>query len=173
MKRSRMLKRIGLATALTVLLAVSPASALRAGAAETFNAVFQESFVGFSMPASCPTGLVHLNGTGIATYLGNATEDVWGCTVPMPGTLCHSITDTRTLSADDGSGTLEMTGVGISCPIPGTQPQVEFANFTWSVTGATGTMIGATGSGTEAATFATGPAGFVLVHYSGTLSFNQ
>src|SRR5579859_3443404 len=92
MKRSRILKRVGLAIALTVLLAVSPASALRAGAAETFNAVFQETFVGFSMPASCPTGLVHLNGTGIATYLGNATEDVWGCTVPIPGTLCHSIT---------------------------------------------------------------------------------
>lgn len=173
MKRSSILKRVGLAAALVVLLAASPGSVLRAGAAETFNADFQETFVGFSTSPSCPTGLVHLNGTGAATYLGKAREDVWGCTVPIPGTLCHSITDTRTLSSDDGSGTLDMMGVGIGCPIPSTNPQQFVANFTWSVTGGTGTMTGASGSGANVSTFATGPAGFVLDHYSGALSFNQ
>ena len=104
-------KRIGLvALAAAATLALVPGIA--DGASTTkFHAVFHDTF-----PSSCAPPTVFCGSGSVARY-GRATTVVRATRMaPIPGTRCAEVAGIRTITLDDGSGTLVSSFTGTRCP---------------------------------------------------------
>lgn len=92
-------------------LALVPASA---NAADTtkFHAVFHDSF-----PSSCAPPTVFCGSGSVARY-GRATTVVRSTQMPtpIPGTSCAQVAGIRSITLNDGSGTLVSRFTGTRCP---------------------------------------------------------
>lgn len=130
------------AVTVTALLALVPGSA---GAADTtkFHAVFHDTF-----PSSCAPPTVFCGSGSVARY-GSATTVVRaGRPTPIPGTACANVAGTRSITLDDGSGTLVSSFTGTRCP-RGRKGHVFKITFDSVIDGqaSSGIFAGATGGG--------------------------
>ncbi len=130
---------IGVAVA---LVAAVPASA---ATAQKFHALFHD--VSFQN-TSCTPPIVFC-GSGVIDGFGRATTVVRVTkNVPIQGTACFDVGGIRSMTLDNGTGTLVATFSGIRCPL-GNGGNASTVDFTWTVDGgaSTGVFANATGNG--------------------------
>ncbi len=123
-------------------LIVVPGSADAASTAK-FHAVFHDAF-----PSSCPPPIVFCGRGSVARY-GRATTVVRATRMaPIPGTRCAEVAGTRSITLDDGSGTLVSSFTGTRCP-RGRKGQAFKIDFDSVIDpqASSGIFAGATGGG--------------------------
>jgi hypothetical protein len=160
---------------LAIMTLLAPVAALPLSASAAGNVPFQATLVESVVSAlPCP-GLpsqylcVTVTGRGHATIVGDVTESmtvtVDTSSSPAPGCFSESRTSTLTTSAGDQ---VTQAGPGVDCGIATAHGT---ANDSWTVSGGTGSLAGATGSGTNTASIheKTVPITSVTI-FSGTLT---
>lgn len=128
---------------LIVAGALALAAGTAAGATTTsFHATFHDNG---SLTTCAPTAV--FCGSGVLDGFGPATTEVHPTSV-VPAGDCLIATGTRSITLNDGSGSLAMTFTGTRCPLGG-QGGGDRARilFGWTIVSGTGTLTGATGSG--------------------------
>lgn len=150
-KRGHMnlLRRLAIAGSVVgVLLGAATASAAPA------TANFQATFV--DIYSQCPIGPpVVFCGHGAIAGFGQATSTVHltAPPTPIPGTDCLAISAIRTITLDDGSGSLTLDETGTKCPPSDAATNAPGDPFTvaktYTIASSTGVFAGATGSGTD------------------------
>ncbi len=101
---------LGVSVAAAAALMLTPGSA-HAASTTKFHAVFHDAF-----PSSCAPPIVFCGSGSVARY-GSATTVVRASRpTPIPGTACTNVAGTRSITLDDGSGTLVSSFTGTRCP---------------------------------------------------------
>ena len=112
-KMSSAKKRIGVVSlAAAATLALVPGIA-DAASTTKFHAVFHDTF-----PSSCAPPTVFCGSGSVARY-GRATTVVRSTQMPtpIPGTACTRVAGTRSITLDNGSGTLVSSFTGTRCAL--------------------------------------------------------
>ena len=134
---------IGLSTvAAAAALMLVPGSA-HAASTTKFHAVFHDAF-----PSDCAPPIVFCGSGSVARY-GRATTVVRATRMtPIPGTVCADVAGTRSITLDDGSGTLVSSFTGTRCP-RGRKGRVFKISFDSVIDpqASSGIFAGATGGG--------------------------
>ncbi len=146
--------------AFLLILGISPV------AYASHSTPFNGSFSGpFTVAFGKTTATVHFSGEGIASHLGQS--DITGTVTVVLSTLVGTSTDTKITAADGDQ--LFLTTVASE---HFTSASTIALSGTYTITGGTGHLADATGSGTLSGTvFITGPAsGTVSETFSGTIT---
>jgi hypothetical protein len=108
-------------------------------------------------------GFGNVNGYGRAT-----TRVIARQTAPVPGTACFCVSGVRSITLEDGSGTLVSTFTGTRCPLGegGHAFRIEFS-YVIDSEASSGVFAGATGSGTGENTTA---GNMQVVYLNGTIT---
>ena len=103
--------RIGLSTAAAAAALMLVPGSAHAASTTKFHAVFHDAF-----PSSCAPPIVFCGSGSVARY-GRATTVVRSTQMPtpIPGTACTRVAGTRSITLDDGSGTLVSSFTGTRC----------------------------------------------------------
>jgi hypothetical protein len=137
-------------TLIACVLAVSLAFAATASASTTN---FQATFVQIYSTSTCHFPTVFCGSGTIAGYGAATSASLLTSIAPIPGTDCRSLTAVRTITLDDGSGSLALAESGTVCPPDANANTATGGAFTvdktYTVTSGTGVFAGATGSGSD------------------------
>jgi hypothetical protein len=137
---------------LVAALALSAASATSVAAATPpFQATFYQIYS--QCPNNPPTLVFCGEGTVVGYGPATSTAGLTGPLTPIVGTDCFTVHARRTITMDDGSGTLTLAELGTKCP-PSAQANVGGGDpytvaKTYTVSAGTGVFAGATGAGTD------------------------
>jgi hypothetical protein len=137
-------------TLIGAMLALSLAFVATAGAS---TANFQATFVQIYSNSSCHFPTVFC-GSGTVAGFGSATStSLLTSIAPIPGTDCRALTAIRTITLDDGDGSLTLAESGTICP-PNANANTDagdpfIVDKTYTVTGGTGVFTGAIGTGSD------------------------
>jgi hypothetical protein len=132
------------------MLALSLAFAAAAGASTTN---FQAAFVQIYSTSTCHFPTVFCGSGTIAGYGAASSTSLLTSIAPIPGTDCRSLTAVRTITMEDGSGSLTLAENGTVCPPNANADTGTGDPFTvdktYTITGGTGIFEGAAGSGSD------------------------
>jgi hypothetical protein len=142
------------------------AGSARASTTTGFHAVFHDIGGNGCTPPLVFCGSGEVSGIGSAGTVVRVTHNA-----PIPGSPCFDVAGVRSITLDDGSGTLVSTFSGTRCPL-GEGGNAFRVDFTWNDDpgSSSGLFAGATGSGTGVNT--TGAGGNQVVTLDGTLTLS-
>jgi hypothetical protein len=138
-------------TAVIFCLAALPLGFATAASAGTAN--FEATFAQIYSASTCRFPTVFC-GSGTVAGFGSATSTVLLTSIaPVPGSDCRALTAVRTISLDNGSGSLSLAETGTICPpnpaASGAQGNPFTVDKNFTIAGGTGVFAGAAGSGTD------------------------
>lgn len=138
-------------TALILCLAALPLGFATAASAATAN--FEATFTQIYSTSTCQFPTVFC-GSGTVAGFGPATSTVLLTSIaPIPGSDCRALTAVRTITLDNGSGSLTLAENGTICPpdaaADGAQGNPFTVDKSYTVASGTGVFASAAGSGTD------------------------
>jgi hypothetical protein len=124
-----------------------------ATAASAGTASFEATFTQIYSTSTCHFPTVFC-GSGTVAGFGPATSTVLLTSItPVPGSDCRALTALRTITLDNGSGSLTLAENGTICPPNAAASDAQGSPFTvdksYTVASGTGVFAGASGSGTD------------------------
>jgi hypothetical protein len=137
--------------ALILCLAALPLGSAAAASAATAN--FEATFTQIYSASTCQFPTVFC-GSGTVAGFGPAISTVLLTSIaPIPGSDCRALTATRTITLDNGSGSLTLAENGTICPPTAAVTGAQGSPFTvaksYTIAGGTGVFAGAAGAGTD------------------------
>jgi hypothetical protein len=138
-------------TALILCLAALPLGLATATSAATAN--FEATFTQIYSTSTCHFPTVFC-GSGTVAGVGPATSTVLLISIgPIPGSDCRALTAVRTITLDEGSGSLTLAETGTICPpndaASGAQGNPYTVHKSYTIASGTGVFAGAAGGGTD------------------------
>ncbi len=137
--------------ALILAIAALPLGLSTAASAGTAN--FDAIFTQIYSTSTCQFPTVFC-GSGNVAGVGPATSTVLLTSIaPIPGSDCRTLTAVRTITLDNGAGSLTLAENGTLCPPNAAASGAQGSPFTvaksYTLAGGTGVFAGATGGGTD------------------------